>query len=348
MAEKELKSKDAANFEQLVDKGIENAIKKCMGLKSGESVLVLTDHAMGDVGGLFFKKALELGAQAMIMDIPAPKIDGEEPVEQVARAMKRVDVAFLLTSKSYSHTKAREEATEAGTRIASMPGVTKETIARAMNADYSSIRKKARALFEILKKKRTITLKTDAGTDITFKMGGRELHGLNSGLCDKRGSWGNLPDGEVFFAPLEKDATGTIVIDVSMVGLGQLKSPITLEVKSGFVTRITGGEDADRLSKILRPMGRDAHNIAECGIGLNEKAVLAGNVLEDEKVLGTAHIALGTNITFGGTVKAPCHFDGIMKEPSIWADDMQIMEKGRFLIDFDAILKTPVIKGVRN
>jgi leucyl aminopeptidase (aminopeptidase T) len=117
-----------------------------------------------------------------------------------------------------------------------------------------------------------------------------------------------------------------------------------MNVKAGFVTKISGGIEAEKLSEYLRPLGRDAHNVAELGIGLNEKAVITGNVLEDEKVLGTAHIALGTNITFGGVVKAPCHMDGVMDKPSIWADDMQIMDKGKFLLDFDEILKTAVIK----
>jgi len=331
-------------FEHLVETGIENSLKKCMGLKEGESVLIVTDRNMGDVGGLFFKKAIELGGQAMIMDVPAPKIDGEEPIDQVAKAMKRVDVALLVTSRSYSHTKAREDATEVGTRIASMPEITKEIIARSFNADYPSIRKKARALIEVLKTRRVIRVETEAGTDIEFKIGGREIHGYNSGFYAKKGAWGNMPDGEVFFAPVEKLAEGSIVFDASMVEIGKIKEPIKLEVKSGFVTRITGGEEAEKLSNYLRPLGRNAYNIAELGIGLNEKAIITRNVLEDEKVIGTCHVALGTNITFGGMVKAPCHMDGVMKDPSIWADDMQIMDRGKFLIDFEDILNTAVIK----
>jgi len=328
----------------LVESGVENALKKCMGLKEGESVLILTDHDMGDVGGLFFKKALELGGQAMIMDIPPPKIDGEEPIEQVGRALKRVDIALLITSKSYSHTNARQEATDAGTRIASMPGITKQVIARTLNADYERIRKKARALIEVLKTKHVINVETDAGTDISFRIGGRELHGYNSGFYAKSGAWGNLPDGEVFFAPVEKNTEGTIVIDASMAVIGKVKEPITLEVKNGFVIRIIGGKEADTLSNYLRPLGRNAYNVAEFGIGLNENAKITGNILEDEKVLGTAHIALGTNTTFGGMVKAPCHIDGVFKNPSIWADDQQILDKGKFLIDFEKILKTAVVK----
>jgi leucyl aminopeptidase (aminopeptidase T) len=331
-------------FNKRVESGVENALKKCMGIKTGESVLILTDHQMGDIGGLFFKKSIELGAGGMIMDIPPAKVDGEEPLDQVAKAMKRVDVTLLITSKSYSHSKAREEATNSGTRIASMPGITDKSIARTLNVNYENIRKKARALIEVLKKNRTIRVQTEAGTDITFRFGGREIHGYNCGIYDKTGAWGNLPNGEVYFAPVEKEAEGTIVIDASMAEVGKIKEPITLEVKNGFVTKITGGKEADKLSTFIRPLGRNAYNIAELGIGLNEDAKITGKVLEDEKVLGTAHIALGTNITFGGTVRAQCHLDGVFKNPSIWADDTQIMDKGKFLIDFAKILRTAVIK----
>jgi len=335
---------NTSDFDKLVESGIENALKNCMGLKNEESVLIVTDHGMGDVGGLFFKKAIELGGQAMIMDIPAPKVDGEEPLEQVAKAMERVDVALLITSRSLSHTQARKNATEAGTRIASMPEIDRDSIARTLNADYENIRKKARALIEVMRKKRKISVKTEAGTDIEFLIGGREIHGYNSGLYVTTGAWGNLPDGEVYFAPVEKKAEGKIVIDASMVELGLIDEPITIHVKAGFATKITGGAQAEKISESLRQLGRSAHNIAEFGIGLNDKAKLTENVLEAEKVLGTAHIALGTNITFGGTVQASCHMDGVFNNPSIWADDFQIMDKGKFLVDFEKVLNIEVIK----
>jgi leucyl aminopeptidase (aminopeptidase T) len=225
-----------------------------------------------------------------------------------------------------------------------MPEIDKEMIARTLNANYDDIRKKARALIEVLRKKRSIRVETEAGTNIEFRIGGRAFHGYNSGFYVKKGSWGNLPDGEVYFAPIEKNSDGVVVIDESMVELGKIREPIRMDIKAGFVTKISGGIEAEKLSDYLRPLGRDAHNIAELGIGLNEKAVITGNVLEDEKVLGTAHVALGTNVTFGGVVKAPCHMDGVMSKPSIWADDLQVIDKGKFLIDFEEILKTAVIK----
>ena len=104
-------------------------------------------------------------------------------------------------------------------------------------------------------------------------------------------------------------------------------------VKKGFVVDIQGGEEALELKKMLENFNnKKVYNIAELGIGTNDKAIISGNVLEDEKVLGTAHIAVGNNTAYGGKCNAPCHLDGVFRNPTIFADDKKIMEKGRLLV----------------
>ena len=73
-------------------------------------------------------------------------------------------------------------------------------------------------------------------------------------------------------------------------------------------------------------------NIAELGIGTNHGAKIIGEVLEDEKVLGTAHIAIGTNISNGGRIKAPVHLDGVFTKPTIYVDGKKIIENGKMLV----------------
>ncbi len=107
---------------------------------------------------------------------------------------------------------------------------------------------------------------------------------------------------------------------------------IKIEVKNGFATGITGGKSAKKLVKMLAPFGRKGRNIAEIGIGTNDKAKLSGLILEDEKVLGTAHIALGNNLSMGGNVSVGIHLDGVIKKPDIWFDNKQIMKKGKLLV----------------
>ena len=78
---------------------------------------------------------------------------------------------------------------------------------------------------------------------------------------------------------------------------------------------------------------KNARKVAELGIGTNPKAILSGNVLEDEKVLGTCHVAVGDNTSYdGGKNKAEVHWDGIVIQPTIWFDDEKIMESGELLV----------------
>jgi leucyl aminopeptidase (aminopeptidase T) len=83
---------------------------------------------------------------------------------------------------------------------------------------------------------------------------------------------------------------------------------------------------------MLEPHGREAYNIAELGIGTNDKAIISGKILEDEKILGTVHLALGDNKSMGGAVGVSSHLDGLILKPSVWIDGERIMEDGKLLI----------------
>ena len=108
--------------------------------------------------------------------------------------------------------------------------------------------------------------------------------------------------------------------------------PITVTVENGFATKIEGGNEATRLIGMLEPMGKMAYNIAELGIGTNDQAIVTGAILEDEKVMGTVHIALGNNISMGGTCDVGIHLDGVILEPTVLVDGKLIIEEGKLMI----------------
>ena len=144
----------------------------------------------------------------------------------------------------------------------------------------------------------------------------------DKGLCREPGSSTNLPAGELYIAP--KDANGVYVVDGSMSGFGILDSPLKITVRDRFATGIEG-KNAQQLNSLLDSVGEKARNIAELGIGINPEARIIGNVLEDEKVGGTVHIALGDNSTFGGDVIAGIHLDGIIKSPHVFVDGREFI-----------------------
>jgi leucyl aminopeptidase (aminopeptidase T) len=310
-------------------KAAQVAISNCMVLKKGESVLVITDEPQRKVGYALWEAARELASEAMLLEILPRSSNGEEPPEMVAKFMKEFDVLLIPTSKSMSHTKARREACEAGVRCATLPGILEDTMERTLNADYNEIAKRSIKLAEMVNGGRTAKVTTPAGTDITMSIEGRECH-ADTGLVHQPGDFSNLPAGEAYIAPVEGTANGVIVVDGAMVG--KVKKPIRIMVKDGYATQITGGSSAEELEKILEPFGQPGRNVAELGIGTNHKAKIVGSVLEDEKVLGTVHMALGDNQSMGGNVSVPSHLDGILLKPSLWIDDKKIMEDGQLKI----------------
>ncbi len=203
---------------------------------------------------------------------------------------------------------------------------------RGLNADYEKIARLSIKLKKILDKAKHVKITAPSGTDLTFSIDKRKAI-ASKGLFRKKGESGNLPTGEAFIAPVEGTAEGILAVDGSMAGLGLInKANLNIKIKKGFAEDITGGANARKLRTMLDNVGRDARNIAEFGIGTNDMAKLSGILLEDEKVKGTIHIALGNNITMGGSVNVPIHLDGVVKKPTVYLDGKLLMRNGELLI----------------
>ena len=308
------------------------AIRDCMGAKKDEKILVITDELKREIGLSLHENAIRLGFESLLVEMKSGKINGEEPSNVVAELMQKFDVVFCPTEKSLTHTDARRNASAKGVRIATFPGITNEVMIRGMNADYKSISKRTVKLTEILESGNKIHVTAPIGTDITFSIAGRKAY-ASKGLFHAKGESGNLPTGEAYLAPVEGSANGVFLVDGSMAGLGLIKnSNIRIEVENGYATKITGGVLAKKLNVMLDKVGKDARNIAEFGIGTNDSAKLSGVLLEDEKVMGTIHIALGNNVSMGGSVNVPIHLDGVVKKPTVWMDGKLLMRDGKLLL----------------
>lgn len=309
----------------------EIALRDCMGVKRGETVLIVADEPERNIGVHLWVKAKELGAEAIYMEMLPREIHGQEPPKSVAEAMKSADVVLAPTSKSITHTLAKKKACEKGVRVATLPGITEEIFIRTMNANYDEILELTNKIADILDNGEEVHITTKLGTDLTFSIKGRKAR-RSTGIYRKPGECGNLPGAEAYIAPVEGTANGVVVIDGSMASIGVLSSPIKLTIEDGFVKKIKGGDEAKRLEKILSKYGKEAKNIAEFGIGTNPKARISGNILEDEKVFGTVHIALGSNYGFGGLTKAPIHLDGIIIEPTVLIDEEYLFRNGKLMV----------------
>ncbi len=298
-------------------------VMECLGVKRGESVLIVADTSTPvSICESLFEVAENLRCEAMIATMLPRTRHGEEPPHAIAGAMKSADVVIAPTTFSLTHTQAKINACKKGARVASMPGITEKMMnSGGMTADYINVNEIAIRLNKRLENVKNIRVVTDSGTDITFDLEGCKWM-MDTGLCNEKGCHTNLPAGELYIAP--KDANGVFVVDGSMSGIGLLDSTIEFTVRNRYVTDVKG-KHAQKLNAILDSVGKKARNIAEFGIGINPEARLIGNVLEDEKVGGTVHIALGDNSTFGGDVMAGIHLDGIITKPRLFVDDEEFI-----------------------
>jgi leucyl aminopeptidase (aminopeptidase T) len=315
-----------------LDTAANNILKVCMGLNKSESFLVVYDRNKKDIAEIILEKANKICKTASKIETKVGKVSGEEPPNDIAKEIKKYDVVVMVTTKSLSHTDARRNACKNGTRVASMPGISIDMMKRTLTADYSKIKKKNEKIRRVFQKGNKLRLVTAKGSDLIMYLNNELFN--DDGFYHKKGDFGNLPAGEVGFAPVEGKTSGVVVIDESMAGFGKLNENMIMEIEKGFVKNITGGKKTKELVKLLKKFkDKNVYNIAEFAIGTNYKAKITGKILEDEKVDGTVHIAIGDNSSFGGgKTNAPVHLDGVISKPTVFVDGKKIMDNGRLLL----------------
>jgi leucyl aminopeptidase (aminopeptidase T) len=307
---------------------VDTVIRECLAVKAGEDVLVIVDPASRTIGEALCDGARAVGADAVLAIMDQRANDGTEPPRPLAAALSACDVFIAPTTRSLSHTQARKRAIDAGARGATMPGVTEDMLARTLAVDFALMAARSQAVAELLGAAAGAHVSCPRGSDFTLQLTGRA--GLaDDGDLTAAGAFGNLPAGEGFIAPL--NGSGTIVA-ASLAPLGLSDQPATLTVQDGRIVAAEGGLGPEYLKR-LQAHGELGTNLAELGVGTNECARLTGNVLEDEKVLGTVHVAFGASAFIGGTVSVPIHLDVVVIDASLEIDGRQVLADGRYVLD---------------
>jgi leucyl aminopeptidase (aminopeptidase T) len=313
---------------QELDMAVRTIMRDCLRVEPGEEVLVVCNPVTEEIGSLMRIEAEGDGAFATLAVISELDSNGAEPPTPVAAAMVAAQVVLAPTIQSLSHTSARHAATKAGVRIASLPGVTEDMLARLMNVDMTTLRRRGRKLARMLRGAEEVRVSCPYGSDLRLGLGDRTPI-ADAGELSEAGAFGNLPCGEAFIAPVT--AEGTLIVDGSIAGVGKVETPVELTVRDGHLVDATGPE-GEALMELLTAHGENGTNIAELGIGTNEEATLTGNVLEDEKILGTAHVAFGASAAIGGDVQVPVHLDCVVLEPTVEIGDAEVARGGELLI----------------
>lgn len=302
-----------------------------LGVRAGERVAVLHNAAQSAIAAALGDASRAAGAQVEIVEFATLARHGVEPPADVAEAILRADACFAATDTSLSHTRARIAGTSRGGRFASLPTVSEDIFRRAIPIDYELMKRRGAAIAELITRADTVRITSPQGTDVTLVVRGRD--GRNDdGDLRAAGAFGNLPAGEGYVAPIEVEGDGVLVFDGSIAGYGLLSEPVEVVVSGGRLMSASG-EAGAWLERMLDTGGEGGRSVAEIGIGTNPAATLTGVVLEDEKLIGTAHVAFGSSAGIGGVVQSSVHIDSIMLEPTVEIAGETVVSGGRLLID---------------
>jgi leucyl aminopeptidase (aminopeptidase T) len=268
----------------------------------------------------FGERAVSELRETGILDPLLSKTAGKEQIETASRIIRNnrrdaVDAVVALSYYSTSHTRFRSLLNDiCGTRYASMPLFDRKMLEGPMMVDWKKMENRTKEIAKVIRRYENIEITTPNGTMIRMSRRKREVH-CDTGMIDRKGTFSNLPAGEVFMAPLETTAEGVMVLDWGPTR--KFRSHIVLKVSGGMVRSIDGEEEYVRFLEDKLNEREENRNIAELGIGTNEMASRPDNILESEKILGTIHIALGDNSSFGGTVRTPFHQDFVFFQPTL-------------------------------
>jgi aminopeptidase len=317
------------------------ALENLFKISANDKVLILTDTYSLTIAEAFRKASTNKNCGVDLYEIK----NNERPLKEIPP-----DLIKLLSGKTIVLTIIKAYPEEIAFRIkwifkvkenklaklGHMPGINEEMMLNSVNVDFGEMKSSAGKIINILSGAKRLHVTTEKGTDLLLGVEGRIFI---EDIGVKPGEDCNLPCGEVYCAPLETEAEGVVFFDASIGDIGVLKHPLKVFLSKGRIKKFES-DNEELVEKIitLQNTDEDAMVIGELGIGVNPGARITGNMLEDEKSLGTAHIAFGNNADFtgGGNNHSKIHRDYLFYNPTIevhYGDkgSRHLMKKGKFI-----------------
>lgn len=311
-------------------------IEICVGMKAGEELLILADTSTDfTIIEAFREAGNNAGVKVSTITRTPPTRPHDLPTSAVEWAMKGVNVIIDVSRYDILHTlPIRKALLDYGARLIIIPGHTPETLTapNIAEVDYEKIHEKASKLVKVLETGCSFRYSNPKGTDLRADIRGRSWYALD-GIAHDDGSIAVIPVGEVLGSAVPGTPYGTIVLDY-LATFGKLKTPIILTVENGWVTKIKGGEEADRLRGLWANI-RNANYIGELGgIALNPLNKLSGRMdtVEESMKLGAAHIGFGDSLTYGDRVSSKLHLNGTMLDITVEVDGRTVVSNNQILV----------------
>jgi len=315
--------------------GFDNLLDRCLAVRDGEQVVLLTDEETDDAVVMGLEEGIaRRGATPVRARMPQPELPGSEPPSAVAAMMLEAGAVIELTSLFIGSSTARQRATMAGVRYLAMPGVRLDTFRDEgpLTVDFDAIRADSERIGAAWGDAERYRLTTPGGTDLIGSVAGRPGRVLH-GLARDDGDYMAPPDIEAGTAPVEGSSYGMVVVDADLLfmGDGPLREAVAIRIEEGEMVGLEGPE-AGRLEQMLaRCADERMRNLAEVSMAFNPSGRVCGVPMETESARGTAHIALGNSIAYGGVVDAVAHLDCVMRDATLEVDGRPVMVAGELV-----------------
>ncbi len=312
-------------------------MREVLAVQPGETVLIVTDtDRPRSITEALAYSAVSAGAEVVVTIMAPLAMGGEEPPAPVAAAMAAAQVVINQSTHTLTHSACVREAMRKGARIANLRNFTEDMMVRGgILADYQQIRRTTETLARLLSAADAIRLTTPEGTELRMRTAGRSAI-VQAGLVTKPGELSGLPDGEATLAPLEGTTEGVVVAPYIADHLGLISEPFRMEIRQGRITEVAGGRQAAELRRLLSRKDEAASNAAsQFALGTNPACRVVPNTREVSKKLGTAHVAIGDNVSLGGRSRSAMHLDFVFLCPSVFLDDRCILKDGEYQIDLE-------------
>ena len=317
-----------------IEEGFDSILNNSAFLEKEEEILIISDQFTKNIGNILEKQCRNFTNSISHITIPAFVNHGESISKELERQMLSSTTIFGLTTKSMAHTQSRLKATENGIKYLSLPYYSEDVLKdKSLLVDFRKFIKKSENLALIFSKGKDVHITSKNGTDLKFSIENR-IGNPAPGCCYKPGVIASPPDAETNVAIVENSTNGKLIVDgsIPIEGFGLLEKPITIYFEDGYAVSFTGEKSNILREKFESTNNKKSRIAGEFGVGLNPKAKLIGNMLQDEGALGTIHIGIGSNSTIGGLNHVNFHLDHIIRNPTFLIDKKCIMENGKFII----------------
>lgn len=327
-----------------VHHGAYKIVHDLLGLKPGETVVITADtesdsrvvNAVAAAAHLVGAKPLAVWMVASQYGV-GKQTDPVVPIDALVALLEKADawVEFNYKWLLYSTTYERAFTRNPMLRHLCLVGMNADMLVRTVErVDIPLLRRFQDLLAEKLRKARHIRITSPAGTDVEFERAPDGAVLNNKGEAFTPGS--HMLPGQISIAPIFNSINGTIVFDGSVYPpLGLLKEPIKLFIKKGEIIKVEGGKEAVEFYNWLKGFNHpQMYRLAHLSFGLNPGAKLTGNILEDERIWGATEWGIGyvsRRLTQGEPIEAPTHTDGVCLNSSVWLDEIQILDEGKFI-----------------